>query len=262
MVELDGATAVVTGGGSGIGLALVREFADSGCNVVVADVDGDAAHAAASDAIGRGAQATAVTVDVADAAQVEELVEKAYAFADRIDVVCNNAGVLRWGGAQDTSADDWDCVLTVNLVGVVNGIRAFLPHLLAQQTPAHIVNTASFAGFRGRGDMIAYSASKSAVVSLSEALRDELADTTLGVTVLCPANINTNIAMGSTNSGGRPSPTGLEPEHVARAAIEAIVNDVFYVFTYPESWRERVLQPFESRYREVHAAIERGAVSR
>src|SRR5690606_11260689 len=144
----------------------------------------------------RGVQALAVTVDVADAAQVAELAARTYDLSDTVEVVFNNAGVLEWGGMRDLSADDWARVLGVNRAGVLNGVRAFLPRMLAQGSPAHIVNTASYAGFGGRSALMAYSASKAAVVSISEALREELADTSVGVSVLCPANIETRMGRG------------------------------------------------------------------
>ncbi|MCZ6785120.1 MAG: SDR family NAD(P)-dependent oxidoreductase, partial [Proteobacteria bacterium] len=178
MEKLTGKVAVVTGGGSGIGEALARAFAGEGMHVVVADIEGEAAERVAREVRGTGARALAVRTDVADAESVRALADAVYAEFGAAHVLCNNAGVLLMGSAVGASVGDWQWVLSVNLMGVVHGVDAFLPRMRAQQGEAHIVNTSSVAALGGGGP---YGASKAAVLAFSEALHRELADEGIGV---------------------------------------------------------------------------------
>jgi NAD(P)-dependent dehydrogenase (short-subunit alcohol dehydrogenase family) len=252
-----GRVGVVTGAGSGIGRALAEALADAGSSVVVADVDGGAAEAVASGIRARGGQADAAVVDVADAASVEDLAASAVAHHGRVDVLCNNAGVSTFNLIADQTLDDWRWVVSVNLWGVIHGLHSFVPILRRQGTPAHIVNTASIAGLLSGVAFIGpYSATKVAVVSISETLVKEfaIAQLPIGVSVLCPSSVDTRV-MESERS--RPSalgteqrtelaesvrlairdsftgPTGLTPAQVAGRVLDAIRADRFWIVTHP-----------------------------
>jgi NAD(P)-dependent dehydrogenase (short-subunit alcohol dehydrogenase family) len=266
---------VVTGGGSGIGRELVRAFAGAGSAVVVADIDAVAARATAREVEDEGGRALAVTVDVTAAESVRSLSDAAYDFGSgTVDVLCNNAGVLVWGNALVATHEDWQWVIDVHLIGVVNGVAAFLPRMIEQGTQAHIVNVSSVAALRGSAEMPAYAASKAAVLSLSEALRAQLAPTNVGVSVLCPANIESRILDAQRNrpsSRGRRAadPMGTEPPgvgihagHVAAAALDAIRNDEVYVFTFPDDEHAALRRSVEQRCAAILGAIDRGGVPR
>jgi NAD(P)-dependent dehydrogenase (short-subunit alcohol dehydrogenase family) len=203
----DGSVAVVTGAASGIGAALGHAFAAAGCSVVLADVD-----AAALDAVAGtlGGEVLTVVTDVSAAADVEQLAEAAFERFGAVHVVCNNAGVSTFNPVVAQTLDDWHWVLGVNLWGVVHGVQAFLPRLLAQGQPAHIVNTSSLAGLAsGLPSLGPYNVSKVGVVALSETLRMELAmaGSPVGVSVLCPGSTPTGILDSERN---RPASLGTE----------------------------------------------------
>ncbi len=231
--ELGGKTAVVTGAGSGIGRSLAMLLGDRGAMVHVADLNGESAEAVAQDIRGAGGRAVAHTVDVTNAAAVGRLADLVFA-GGPVDLLFNNAGIGQAGGATDTTLGDWRRLIDVNLMGVVHGLQAFLPRLLAQGRPACIVNTASMAGLVPAAGLSAYSATKAAVVGLTDALDVELADTPIRLSVLCPGVINTAIAATSTMRGewaGRRARTvelyarrGTSPDVVARQALAAVTR--------------------------------------
>ena len=191
MRELAGKTAFVTGGASGIGLALGRAFAQAGMKVMLADIEVDALAAAVGSLSDFGPNVQGVTCDVADAASVEHAANTAYAAFGHVHVVCNNAGVAGGSGIDDISLDTWRWVLDVNLMGVLHGIRTFLPHIRAHGEGGHIVNTASLAGLQSGLGFSPYATSKFAVVAMSEGLAMQLKPLGIGVTVLCPGFVRT-----------------------------------------------------------------------
>ena len=193
MRELAGKTAFVTGGASGIGLALGRAFAVTGMNVMLADIEADALSGAVKSLHNVGPNVRGVICDVTDPDSVERAAAASYEAFGRVHVVCNNAGVAAGGGIDDIPLDDWRWVLDVNLMGVLYGIRTFLPHIRAHGEGGHIVNTASMAGMVSPAGMGPYNATKHAVVTLSETLAAELVGTPIGVSVLCPGWVNTRI---------------------------------------------------------------------
>jgi NAD(P)-dependent dehydrogenase (short-subunit alcohol dehydrogenase family) len=196
--ELDGKVAVITGGGSGIGASLARACAAEGMRVVVADVNGDRAEAIASEL--PHDTAAFKPVDVSDAEQVQELADFAFDTFGAVHLLCNNAGVSPVGRVWDYSDEDFRWLVGVNLFGVANGLRSFVPRMI-EQGEGHIVNTGSGASFVSTPRLGPYCATKHAIVGLSEALRYELEGTGIGVSVLVPAGVNTNIA----DPGARPS---------------------------------------------------------
>jgi NAD(P)-dependent dehydrogenase (short-subunit alcohol dehydrogenase family) len=249
-VDISGTNAIVTGAASGIGLAIATALAEAGANVVMADIRTDAVEQAAHRLSGTNKRVMPVRVDVTE----EQSVVDALALCERhfgnLHIACNNAGVPMHGTQMiDVLRGDWEFVIGVNIWGVIHGIRHFVPAMLRHGEEAHIVNTASVAGFQNRRgtDQGPYSMTKYAVVSLSEALEHELTDTKVGVSVLCPGPIATNIARGARNRpdhmGGpqiratdeatlaeRLATTGLDPKKVGDRVVDAIRTKTFYAF--------------------------------
>ena len=204
--ELDGKVAVITGGGSGIGASLARACAAAGMRVVVVDVNEERAASVAAELPDGSAVARAV--DVSDADAVQALADFAFDTLGAVHLLCNNAGVSPAGRIWDFTDDEWRWLLGVNVQGVANGIRSFVPRMI-EQGEGHIVNTGSGASFVSTPRLGPYSATKHAIVGLSEALRYELDGTGIGVSVLVPAGVNTNIG----DSMVRPSAT--DPDAIA-----------------------------------------------
>src|SRR5215471_17205982 len=256
MRELTGKTAFVTGGASGIGLALGKAFVEAGMKVMLADIETDALTAAVESLQNFGADVRGVSCDVTDQASVERAASVSYEAFGNVHVVCNNAGVGGGSGIDNISLDSWRWVLDVNLMGVLHGIRTFLPHIRAHGEGGHIVNTASWAGMQSGLGFSPYGASKFAVVTMSEGLAMELKPFGIGVTVLCPGFVRTRIAESGRNRPQRYGPThtpdpatpagavaaqiselvqsGLDPSVVAARVIAAIREDELYAFTHPQ----------------------------
>ncbi|HEX5319059.1 MAG TPA: SDR family NAD(P)-dependent oxidoreductase [Stellaceae bacterium] len=250
MQDISGKTAIVTGAASGIGLGIATALAESGANVVMADIQKDAVEAAAHALSGTNKQVLPVRVDVTTEQSVTDALAEAERRFGRLHIACNNAGVPMHGmNLAEVPAADYAFVIGVNMWGVIHGIRHFVPAILKHGEEGHVVNTASVAGFqnrRGTGQG-PYSMSKYAVLSLSEALEHELEGTKIGVSVLCPGPIATNIARGARNRpdhlGGpqvrasdeatlaeRLATTGLDPKIVGERVVDAIRTRTFYAF--------------------------------
>jgi NAD(P)-dependent dehydrogenase (short-subunit alcohol dehydrogenase family) len=189
---------VITGAGSGIGRSAALLFAREGATVHVADRDAERAAAVAAKI---GPAATAHTVDVTDPVAMESLAEAVYADHATVDIVMNNAGIGHAGPTAETPLSDWRAIVEVNIMGVVHGVHAVVPRLLAQDGPADIVNTASLAGLAPVAKMAPYVMSKHAIVGLSESLHAELSSQGIRVTALCPGVIDTAIVADSTMRG-------------------------------------------------------------
>ncbi len=215
MEEFKDGTAVITGAASGIGYALAARFGAEGMNVVMADVEEPALEAAHNKLSDLGVNTIAVKADVSRLEQIQALADRAYDEFGAVDVLCNNAGVS--GGSikplWEQPTNDWNWVMGVNLWGVIHGIQAFMPRMIAQGTEGHVVNTASTMGLlQGSG---IYGVTKHAVVALSEALYQELAglDAKIGVSVLCPGAVDTNV-MDSQRNRPEDLPGDDPPEHI------------------------------------------------
>jgi NAD(P)-dependent dehydrogenase (short-subunit alcohol dehydrogenase family) len=276
MQELGGKTAFVTGGASGIGLALGRAFAQAGMRVMLADIETEALAAAVTSLRDVGPGVRGMNCDVADALSVERAAQATYQAFGNVHVVCNNAGVAAGGGIDHISLDNWRWVLDVNLMGVLHGIRSFLPHIRGHGEGGHIVNTASMAGMTGGLGFSPYTASKFAVVGMSEGLAAQLKPDGIGVSVLCPSYVRTAIGASGRNRPQRygASPTldpassaaamvaeialrlqaGLEPDAVAARVLDAVRNDELYVFTHPDSHEE-----VDKRFAAIQAAMDKVA---
>jgi NAD(P)-dependent dehydrogenase (short-subunit alcohol dehydrogenase family) len=274
MREFNGRTAFVTGGASGIGLALGQSFAKAGMKVMLADVETGALEHAVAGLRDVGADVRGIHCDVADAGSVERAAQAAFDAFGHVHVVCNNAGVAAAGGIETISVDNWRWVIDVNLMGVLHGIKSFLPHIREHGEGGHIVNTASMAGMNGGLGFSPYAASKFAVVAMSEGLSVQLKPHGIGVSVLCPHFVRTGIGESGRNRPERygemppldpASPAaamvaeikqlieaGIEPSDVAARVLAAIRDDELYVFTHP-NMRELV----DGRFAAIQAAMDK-----
>src|SRR5918992_1944896 len=191
--DFSGRVAVVTGAGSGIGRSTALLLARLGATVHAADLDEQAVAAVVAEIEAAGGRGMAHFVDVSDPASVEALAERVFEADGAVDVLHNNAGVGHAGPVDETTLEDWQRVIGVNLMGVVHGIHYFVPRMLRQGRPAHVVNTASLAGLVAVAGLGPYATSKHAVVGLSESLNAELAPRGIHVSAICPGFINTPI---------------------------------------------------------------------
>ncbi len=252
MKMLEGKVAAVTGAASGLGRAMALAFAGEGMHAALADVDEPGLQSTLNEVQRRGVRAFAMRVDVSRYQDVESFCSKAIAQFGATHVVCNNAGVSPLGAVWENTLADWQWILGVNLWGVIHGVRAFVPGLLAQGE-GHVVNTASVAGLISPPGMGAYNVTKHAVVALSESLHHDLRlrGSPVGVSVLCPAYVPTGIADSERNRprellnpGKSPSKEEamlkkavasgkLSADDVARAVVTAVKEERFYVLTHP-----------------------------
>ena len=259
MDRIEGSIAVVTGAASGIGYGVARSLAGAGASVVLADIEGERLEKTAAELAEGGARVRSVVADVSSFEQVEALAERVHEWFGKVHILCNNAGVAAGGGPLwETSEADWSWVLGVNLMGIVHGIRAFVPRMLEHGEPGHVVNTSSILGLTTGGGSI-YGVSKHAVTRLSEGLYCDLREreSALGVSVLCPGLVATRIVSSARNRPDGPPPKispealkaiaerrkaaqrhflerGMPPEEVGERVIDAIRTDTFYVLTHPE----------------------------
>lgn len=223
---------VVTGAGSGIGRSTALLFARLGAKVHVVDLDGERAEAVRGEIEAAGGRAVAHQVDCADPGQVEELAARVFADDGGVDVLHLNAGIGHAGNVEETTLEDWQRVIGVNLLGTAYGVHCFVPRLLEQGRPAHIVTTASMLGLVASPQLAPYTASKFGVVGMSEALNAELAPRGIHVSTVCPGVIDTNITGSATYRGEaaeRAEATrdfyrrrGVSPDKVAESVVEAV----------------------------------------
>lgn len=241
--RFDGAVAVITGGASGIGLAMAASFAARGSRLVLADIDAPALDAAEAALSGHTDVTTSLT-DVTDPGAMEQLAADVFDRHGQVNILCNNAGVAAYGPMADAGLDEWHWLMNINVWGVVHGIRSFLPRMLESGQQGHIVNTASMSGLIGMMNLGVYCASKFAVVGMSESLARELRSTPIGVTILCPMVVDTKINEHSMErrprGEGDAFPVGdlaggiMAPEVVAERVVEAIEAQHLYVLTHEE----------------------------
>jgi NAD(P)-dependent dehydrogenase (short-subunit alcohol dehydrogenase family) len=256
MRELSGKVAAVTGAASGLGRAMALAFAREGMHVALADVDERNLSAVGNEVRVCGVHSLTIRVDVSKAAEVEAFAARVVRELNAIHLVCNNAGVSPLGAAWENTVADWQWILGVNLWGVIHGVRAFTPRLIAQNE-GHIVNTASVAGLISPPGSGAYNATKHAVVALSESLYHDLRErgSAVGVSVLCPAYVPTAIIDSERsrphelkNPQGEVSPElrakqammrkavtsgKVSADQVAQAVVAAVKEERFYILTHP-----------------------------
>jgi len=276
-MDISGKTAIVTGAASGIGLGIATALAEAGANVVMADIQKDAVEQAAHRLSGTNKRVMPVRIDVTQERSVLDALAEAERNFGTLHIACNNAGVPMHGTRLvDVPPGDWEFVIGVNIWGIIHGIRYFVPAILRHGEEGHVVNTASVAGFQNRRgtNQGPYSMSKYAALSLSEALEHELEGTNVGVTVLCPGPISTNIARGARNRpdhmGGlqiraaeetvlaeRLATTGLDPKIVGERVVDAIRTKTFYAFVSAVP-----ADVIKARHRRIEEALNTPSVTR
>ncbi len=251
--DFKGKVVVVTGAGSGIGRASALAFASEGAKLVLSDISEERLKEAAEEIVQRGAVVLTYKTDVSDKRQVEELASFVMKECGRVDILHNNAGVAVGARVENTSIEDWEWIFGINFWGVVYGINSFLPYMISQKS-GHIVNTASLFGLIGVPAAGAYCATKFAVVGLSEALRAEVRHYGIGVSVICPGLINTNIVCdgrtclpenGVANRGTVEKffkDYGRSPEKVAKAVLNAVRKNKAVVPVGFEAWMQWFLK--------------------
>jgi NAD(P)-dependent dehydrogenase (short-subunit alcohol dehydrogenase family) len=249
--------AVVTGAASGIGLATATRFAEEGMKVVLADIQKDALNSAVSILQEAGHDVVGVPTDVSQREQVQNLAERAIASFGKVNIVHNNAGVVRAGTLEELTDDDWRWVLGVDLWSVIYGVNIFLP-LIKQAGEGHIINTASSSGLQSAANLAPYNVAKFGVVALTETLRIELdeGEAPIGASVLCPGAVQTRICESGRNreatgvNAAADSQTdqafrdlagpfvdaGISPDAVADMIVVAIKNNDFWILTHPD-WK-------------------------
>lgn len=251
MTAWAGKTAFISGGASGIGLGMAEAFGSAGMRVTIADIEAAALDEAAARLADQGILAEKYILDVRDQAAFKAAADAMIEREGRIDILCNNAGVVFERKTDDWTDVGWRWLLDVNLMGIVHGIQAFLP-ALRRQGYGHIVNTGSLTGLLGRADIGQYSSSKFAITGLSQCMRDELAGTGIGVSVLCPGMVMTRIIDATRNAppavverlaASALGPVAYVPKDVAgirnitapaevgRMVLDGIADNVFYILT-------------------------------
>lgn len=280
MKDVAGKVAFVTGGASGMGLAMVRSFTAAGMKVAVADIEQKALDRVAEEFAGSNSEVLTLALDVTDRAAMAQAADATEEAFGKVHVVCNNAGVAVGGPVDEMSYADWDWVLGVNLGGVVNGVQTFAQRMEAHGEGGHFVNTASMAGHLAVPGLSVYTTSKFAVVGMSEVMRTDLAAKGIGVSVLCPGVVRTGIFESGRNrpaslAGERDTASlvlrpnaaddadsaarlaelmdnALDPGVVGDMVLHAILTDELYIFTHPE-----ISQIAEVRSAEMTAAFDR-----
>jgi NAD(P)-dependent dehydrogenase (short-subunit alcohol dehydrogenase family) len=243
MSEFENRVAVITGGAAGIGRAMARGFASRGAHLVLADIDEPALADAKSEFADRGTEVLTIRTDVRERESVFALADATYRAFGRAHIVCNNAGVAPVGSTFGANPLDWQVTMGINFWGVVHGVDAFVPRMLEQNEGGHVVNTASMAGLTGMLGLGMYCASKFAVVGLTESLYRELRGQGVGVSLLCPMVVDTDIGVNSQRllyqaapeAGQIPLQGSVIPvEDVAKRVVRAIERKDLYIFTHPE----------------------------
>jgi len=269
MDTLEGKGAVITGGASGIGFATARELGRRNVRVVIADIESAALASAVRRLKDEGVEAYAVECDVTSIDAVQTLAAESFERLGAVHVVFNNAGVALGGPVAGLTHDEWRWIIDVDLWGPIHGVEAFLPRLLEQNDGGHLLFTASFAGLVPNVGLGAYCVAKYGVVALAEVLHRELRGSDIGVSVLCPMRVATNIGTSERNRGaayGGPPDTPplldaaasddlagriIAVDDVARMTVDAIVPNRLYVLPHEES-----RDPIRRRYERIDRTFE------
>jgi NAD(P)-dependent dehydrogenase (short-subunit alcohol dehydrogenase family) len=277
MKELRDKVAFVTGGASGLGLAMAKAFGREGMKVMIADIEQAALTRAVQELRDSQVRAEGVLCDVASRGSLREAALKTISTFGKVHVVCNNAGVAVGGPIGSVAERDWDWVTDVNLLGVVYGTEVFAPLIESHGEGGHVVNTASMAGMIGIPNMEPYCATKFAVVAMSEGWAGQLAAKNIGVSVLCPGFVQTRIAESHRNKPSRYGEqetvqvgvgdtreqaaalvmSGIPVEPVGNRVVEAIKDNDLYIFTHVE-FKAAV----EMRFANILAAFDKSARSK
>lgn len=265
MTQVAGRTAFITGGGSGVALGQAKVFAQAGCKVAIADIRQDHLDEAMAWFDGRGHDVMAVKLDITDRAAYARAADEVEAKLGPVELLFNTAGVSIFGPLQNATYDDWDWQLDVNLKGVINGIQTFVRRMIERGRGGHIVNTASMSAFVALKGTGIYCTSKMAIRGLSECLALDLADHGIGVSMLCPGAVNSNIHEAVLTRPAHLQKTGyygadpdvmahlkqviavgMEPEVLAQYVLKGVEADQLYILPYPE---------FRGTLEEIHERV-------
>ncbi len=267
MQDFQDKVAVITGGASGIGLAVARALAASGARLVLADIEREALDAAVAEFDAGGSAAIGLITDVSDRDAVHALADAAWDRFGGVDIVMNNAGVAVFGPTQDMTHADWQWTVDVNLWGPIHGVEAFVPRMIEQGRGGHVLFTASFAGLVANRDLGPYNVTKAAVVALAESLRKDVREHGIGVSVLCPMRVASSIDFSARN---RPQALGgpdanrtytdeeraaldgrlLDAAPVAGLVLDAMRRNELYIHTHREA-----AEYFHRRAERIEAAF-------
>jgi NAD(P)-dependent dehydrogenase (short-subunit alcohol dehydrogenase family) len=258
MKDFEGKTALITGGSTGIGFGMATVFARAGMNVAITDIRDDALANAEDELKTITDDVLAVNVNSTDLASLEAAASEVAQSFGPLHVLCNNAGIPGGGKVLETPNERWRNTHEVNFWGPLNGINVFLPSMLEHGEEGHIVNTSSFSGIHGHGHQSGYGTSKFAVVGLSEFLRNDLAGTNIGVSVLCPHVVDTPIIQAlkervPEETAKFISDMAVAPETVGSQVMQAISTSEFYIFCDGTQTREML----ETRCNDIIAAMDR-----
>jgi NAD(P)-dependent dehydrogenase (short-subunit alcohol dehydrogenase family) len=271
MDKLEGRHAFITGGASGIGLGIARAFLEAGMTITIADFRKDHIDSAMAlfESIQKARDVHAVELDVTDRASFARVADEVYAKFGGVHVLVNNAGVGILGPIATASFSDWDLGLDVNIGGVVNGVTTFLPRMIAQGTGGHVVNTASMSAISpSPRDSTIYATTKAAIMAMTEAMQEELADHNIGVSVLLPGPFKTNIREVGRNRAARyrnesgygaveerlaareDASDWLDPLEAGHMVRDAIRENRLYVITHGEfkGWAESKFEDILAAY--------------
>jgi len=254
MDTISGKVAVITGGASGIGFATAKALAAKGARLVIADIEASALNQAVAELSSSGAKVEGVVCDVADLGSVQNLAQQAFSKMGAVHILFNNAGVALNGHIVDMKQSDWEWIIKVDLWGPIHGVEAFLPRMIEQKQGGQILFTSSIAGLVPTEGLGVYSVAKYGVVALAETLRREVRQHNIGVSVLCPLRVDTNIGTSERNrtadfGGAAASPRRqpqassnivmagevMKPEDVATVVVEAILANRLYILPHDDS---------------------------
>ncbi|MGZ5936035.1 MAG: SDR family oxidoreductase [Rhizomicrobium sp.] len=254
MRDLEGKVAFITGGGSGVAFGQARVFAEeAGMRVVIADIRQDHLDEAMAHFKKKNVPVHAIKLDITDRADYARAADEAERTFGPVQLLCNTAGVSQFGPLENATYDDWDWQIDVNLKGMINGVQTFMPRMIERKQGGHIVNTASMSAFVALPGSAIYCTTKYAVRGYSESLKIELEKHNIGVSILCPGGVNTNIhesvlsrpeRYGQTGYYGNDPErfaqlkavieTGIDPVDLARIVHEAVKRNDFWILPYPE----------------------------
>jgi NAD(P)-dependent dehydrogenase (short-subunit alcohol dehydrogenase family) len=254
MRDLEGKTAFITGGGSGVALGQAKVFSEeAGMRVVIADIRQDHLDHALAYFAAKGRPVHAIRLDITDRKAYQSAADEAERVFGPVDLLCNTAGVSQFGPIEQATDDDWDWQIDVNVKGMINGIQTFMPRMIKRGAGGHIVNTASMSAFVALPNTGIYCTTKYAVRGLSESLRLELEKYNIGVSLLCPGGVNTNIHESVLSRQGKYGSTGyygadpevfkrlksviesgIDPIDLARIVLTAVRRNDFWILPYPE----------------------------
>lgn len=270
MNDLRGKVAVITGGANGIGLAIAESLGREGCKIYLLDFHEPSLALALQQLNDQAIEADGTLVDVRSRASVEAGAKQVIARFGRVHILCNNAGVSTMGAIGSLKPGDWDWVRAVNFDGVVYGVETFVPLIQSHGGGGHIVNTASMAGFVSPPEAEPYAACKAAVIAMTEGWAQQCAPKGIGMSVLCPGLVDTNIAQCArlypededvTDSTDHPlfksvRRAGAPPHLIARRVLEGIRENQLYIFTHVETWA-----PLLQRFKAITRAFDDAAVN-